>query len=63
MLKMKKEIIVCDKCHKEFEEKTPVYATVFINADGLVNGRCDICGDCWHELFNSTIKTEKGGVE
>lgn len=60
---MKKEIIVCDKCHKEFEEETSVYATVFINADGLVNSRCDICGDCWNEIYNSTIKTEKGGVD
>lgn len=40
---MKKETIICDKCHKEFEEKTSIYATVFINSNECVNDRCDIC--------------------
>ena len=58
---MKKEIIVCDKCKKEFEEKNSIYATIFINSNGCVNDRCDICIDCWHEIYNHP--TEKGGAE
>ena len=58
---MRKEIIVCDKCKKEVEEKTSIYATIFINSNGLVNDRCDICIDCWNEIYNH--QTEKGGVE
>ena len=61
---MKKEVIVCDKCKKEFEEKTSIYATVFINSKGYVNDRCEICIDCWHEIYNNTTHpTEKGGAE
>lgn len=58
---MKKEIIVCDKCKKEFEEKTSDYVTIFINSNGCVIDRCDICIDCWHEIFNH--QTEKGDEE
>ena len=57
--------------HKEeikvlhLEEKTSIYATVFINSNGCVNDRCDICIDCWHEMFNNNTDhpTEKGGGE
>lgn len=58
---MKKEIIVCDKCKKEFEEKTSIYATIYINTNGMPTERCDVCGDCWQEIFN--YPTEKGGAE
>ena len=59
---MKKEIIVCDKCKKEFEEKTSIYATVLAYSNGCANDRCDICVDCWREIFNNTAHpTEKGG--
>ena len=58
---MKKTVIVCDKCHKEFEEQPSVYVTVFVNSNGTVSNRCDICMDCYHELFNH--QTEKGGVQ
>ena len=58
-------MIICDKCHKEFEEKTSIYATVFISSNGCVNDRCDICIDCWREIFNKSndSPTEKGGEE
>lgn len=58
---MKKEIIVCDKCKKEMEAKKSIYATVFINSNGLANDRCDICIDCWHEMCD--YSTEKVGAE
>ena len=60
---MKKETIICDKCHKEFEEKTSIYATIFISSNGRVNDRSDICIDCWREIFNKSNDhpTEKGG--
>ena len=58
---MKKEIIVCDKCKKEFEEKTSIYATIYINENGYPKERCDICVDCWNEIYNHP--TEKGGAE
>ena len=62
---MKKEMIICDKCHKEFEEKTSIYATVFINSNGCVNYRYDICIDCWREIFNKSTdhQTEKCGEQ
>lgn len=53
---MKKEIIICDKCKKEFEAKQSVYASIFINENGLVNGRCDVCGDCLNEFLQSSEK-------
>ena len=56
---MKKTVIVCDKCHKEFEEETTAHVTVFVNSNETVSNRCDICMDCYHELFNH--QTEKGG--
>ena len=36
---MKKEIIVCDKCKKEFDEKTSIYATIYINENGYPKER------------------------
>ena len=58
---MKKEVIVCDKCRKEFEEATADYATVFIHNDGLINDRYDLCCYCWYKM-RRTID-EKGGAE
>ena len=58
---MKKEVIVCDKCNKEVEEKTSIYATIYINENGYPTSRCDVCADCWHEIFDHP--TEKGGAE
>lgn len=49
---MKKEIIVCDKCGKEFEKKTSVHATLFITTNGTATTRADFCADCFHELVN-----------
>lgn len=60
---MKKAIIECDKCHKEFEEKSSCFATIFINTNGVATERCDICDKCWSEAFNHTTDQQKGGVE
>ena len=56
--------IICDKCHKEFEEKTSIFATIFINTNGVATERADICIDCWNEILKpiTTQTTEKGGV-
>lgn len=43
---MLKQIIVCDKCGKEFEEKTSVHATLFITEEGTATSRVDLCTDC-----------------
>lgn len=58
---MERKMIVCDKCGKDFEDKTSVYATIFINARGCIDDRFDVCLDCWHEMFAN--QAEKGGAE
>lgn len=58
---MRKEVIVCDKCNKEFPKNDAFFATIFISEYGTVRESCDICGECWHEAFGTT--TEKGGAE
>lgn len=47
-------MIICDKCHKEFEKEASNYATIFFHVKGLVNSRCDVCNDCLQEIFNHT---------
>ena len=55
---MKRKIIVCDKCQKEFEEETTVYASIYITEKGRVSSCCDICDDCLKKIldFNTTEK-------
>lgn len=53
---MKKNIIVCDKCGKEFEEKNSVHATVFITSNGTATTRADLCADCISPVVNSEEK-------
>ena len=59
---MKKETIICDKCHKEIEAKTSIYTTIVINQI-LEKERFDFCNDCLSEIFNKSTAhpTEKGG--
>lgn len=57
---MKKSMIECDFCHKEFEEKTGIFVTFFVNENGKATERCDLCMECWHKTIH---QTEKGGGE
>lgn len=55
---MKKAMIECDICHKECEEKTSTFATLFINENGRITERADICEECLKKIFE-----KKGGAE
>ena len=61
---MKRNMIVCDKCQKEFEEEKSVYASLYITENGRVSSCCDICDDCLKKIFDcTTTPTEKEGEQ
>ena len=52
-------MIVCDKCHKEFEKEAINYVTIFTHVKGVVTDRKDYCSDCWNNA-NDLRKEDEG---
>jgi hypothetical protein len=48
---MKREIFECDLCHKEYDENSTTYATIYSFKNGSVNARMDICNECTNKMI------------
>ena len=62
---MKKAIVICDLCHKEYDEKTSKYASIFLNENGMAYERIDLCNECKDKMYKYITEhtTEKGGAK
>ena len=56
---MKKEMIVCNECNKEYEKESINYVTIFTHVKGVVTDRKDYCSDCWNKV-NDLRKEDEG---
>ena len=63
---MKTTILQCDVCHREYNEDTLNYTSIYEIKNGSARTRIDLCPECAEKLIvylDTDHPTEKGSVQ